>query len=97
MMGEREMPVGKFAGNVPVVPPVGKPGKPHEIMRIELPVGFTIRRGGPDDMEIVHGKGMDVAFFDGHGSHILRSELKIEAAERDGVFRNGDIKGRSVT
>ena len=55
---------------------------------------FTIRRNGSglDAMEIVHSKGMNIAFFDGHGSHILRSELETKAAEGYGVFWDGDIK-----
>lgn len=55
---------------------------------------FTIRRNGSnlDAMEIVHNKGMNIAYFDGHGSHILRSELEEKASEGYGVFWDGDIK-----
>ena len=55
---------------------------------------WTIRRNGNDldGMDIVHNKGINIAYFDGHGGFILRSELEEIALDTDNVFWHGDIK-----
>lgn len=55
---------------------------------------FTVRRNGNnlDCLEPAHGKGSNLAFFDGHGSFMSRQELEMKALEGYCTFWDGDIK-----